>query len=487
MTQQIKSKKQSGVKRLAKETLIYGTSTIAARLFNFFLVPVYTYYLITSDYGIIATVFAFMALFNIIYQYGMDQAYLRFAQDHKDKNVFSTPFNAVVVSSCVISVLLYLISPLIAAALGIGAQNAYLIKYCCFILALDAMNIIPFAKLRFEHRAWHFVIIRTISIMVNVAGNLLALAYFKTGVDDIFMAGILASLASLILLLPVIKEDLRFTFDKKLFKQMFAFSWPFIPAGMASIMVNVIDKPLLSHLAGLDQVGIYQANFKIGVFMMLAVSMFDQAWRPFFIQASQKPGCKELFAEIFSWFAAAASWLFLGLSFLIPAIIQTKFLGFNLIHQNYWAGLNLIPLVLAGYLFYGFYINFMVAPVLTKKTKVLMYITLTGALASIATNLVLVPHIGITGAGWAIFTSYVVMALCLFVFLQRNYPIKYQYKKLSLMAACAVLALLVNMFAKQLPQAQDLAVKIIVLCIYPCVVFAVLKLVKDGKNKLFKP
>ena len=116
-----------------------------------------------------------------------------------------------------------------------------------------------------------------------------------------------------------------------------------------------------------------------------------------------------------------------------------------------------------------------------------MYITLTGALASIATNLVLVPHIGITGAGWAIFTSYVVMALCLFVFLQRNYPIKYQYKKLSLMAACAVLALLVNMFAKQLPQAQDLAVKIIVLCIYPCVVFAVLKLVKDGKNKLFKP
>ena len=172
MTQQVKSKKQSGVKKLAKETLIYGTSTIAARLFNFFLVPVYTYYLITSDYGIIATVFAFMALFNIIYQYGMDQAYLRFAQEHKDKNVFSTPFNAVVVSSCVISVLLYLISPLIAAALGIGAQNAYLIKYCCFILALDAMNIIPFAKLRFEHRAWHFVIIRTLSIMVNVAGNL---------------------------------------------------------------------------------------------------------------------------------------------------------------------------------------------------------------------------------------------------------------------------------------------------------------------------
>lgn len=470
------------VKRLGKETLIYGTSTIVARLFNFFLVPVYTYYLATSQYGVIATVFAFMALFNIVYQYGMDQAYLRFAQDHKDKNVFSTPFNAVLMTSVALSLIIYTLSPYIAAALGIGRENAYLIKYCCFILALDALNIIPFAKLRFEHRAWHFVIIRTVSIMVNVAGNLLALACFKAGVDGIFMAGIAASLASLILLLPVIKEDFKLAFDTKLFKAMFAFSWPFIPAGMASIMVNVIDKPLLSHLAGLSEVGIYQANFKIGVFMMLAVSMFDQAWRPFFIQASAKPDCKELFAEIFTYFAAAASWLFLGLSLLIPTIIQTKFLGFNLIHESYWSGLNIIPLVLAGYLFYGFYINFMVAPVLTKKTKVLMFITLAGAAASVITNIILVPVIGIVGAGWAIFVSYVVMALALFIFLQRNYPVNYHYKKLSLMACAALLVLMGNMFAGQMPPIHALILRIIMLCIYPVLALLIILKVKTRKE-----
>lgn len=470
------------VKRLGKETLIYGTSTIVARLFNFFLVPVYTYYLASADYGVIATVFAFMALFNIIYQYGMDQAYLRFAQEHKDKTVFSTPFTAVLLSSAALSALIYLASPYIALALGIGAQNAYLIKYCCFILALDALNIIPFAKLRFEHRAWRFVGIRTASILVNVAGNLLALAHFGAGVDGIFMAGIWASLTSLVLLLPVIKEDFTFRFDKKLFKAMFAFSWPFIPAGAASIMVNVIDKPLLSHLAGLSEVGIYQANFKIGVFMMLAVSMFDQAWRPFFIQASSKPDCKTLFAEIFTYFAAAASWLFLGLAFLIPTIIKTKFLGFNLIHSNYWSGMNIIPLVLAGYLFYGFYINFMVAPVLTKKTRSLMYITLIGAAASIVTNIILVPHIGIVGAGWAIFSSYAVMALCLFIFLQRNYPIAYQYRKLSLMAAAVLLMLLANMFAAQMSDANALILRIILLALYPAAMFLIIKKVSTAKD-----
>lgn len=466
------------VKRLGKETLIYGTSTIVARLFNFFLVPVYTYYLATNDYGIIATVFAFMALFNIIYQYGMDQAYLRFAQENKNKNVFSTPFLAVLATSLLFSFVLYFLSPLVASALGIGAQNAYLIKYCCLILAFDALNIIPFAKLRFEHRAWSFVGIRTASILVNVAGNLLALAYFGAGVDGIFMAGILASLASLVLLLPVIKEDLEFKFDSALFKNMFAFSWPFIPAGMASIMVNVIDKPLLSHLAGLSEVGVYQANFKLGVFMMLAVSMFDQAWRPFFIQASNKADHKELFAEIFTYFTAAASWLFLGLSFLLPIIIKTKFLGFNLIHENYWGGLNIIPLVTAGYLFYGFYINFMIAPVLTKKTKVLMFITLAGAAASILVNLILVPQMGIQGAGWAIFAGYVVMAACLFTFLQNNYPIKYQYKRLSFITLAIILTLILNICFAQTETIKALIIKVVLLTLYPIFMLVIIKKVK---------
>lgn len=463
------------VKRLGQETLIYGTSTILARMLNFFLVPFYTYYLITSDYGIIATVFAFMALFNIIYQYGMDQAYLRFAEDNKTKNTFSTPLLAVCGTSILLSVIIYFLSPVIANILGIGTQNSYLIKYCVLILAFDALNIVPFAKLRFEHRAWHFVLVRSVSIIVNVAGNICALKFFDWGVKGVFAAGILASLTSLILLFPVVKESFIFRFDKKLFKQMFNFSWPFIPAGLASILVNVIDKPLLSHLTSLADVGVYQANFKIGIFMMLIVSMFDQAWRPFFIQEAKEPNAKQTFAEIFTWSFALLGWVFLGLALLMPLIIQTNIFGMNLINRAYWGGLKIIPLVVGGYFFYGCYINFMVAPVLTKKTTVLMKITLLGAAASILVNILLVPHIGILGAGWAIFISYAMMALALFIFGQKNYKINYDYKKIFLISLIIITAYFIGSCFDSFEMVKNYIYKIILLCVYPILIFIIFK------------
>lgn len=463
------------VKRLGKETLIYGTSTILARMLNFFLVPFYTYYLITSDYGIIATVFAFMALFNIIYQYGMDQAYLRFAEDAKTKDTFSTPFLAVCTTSILLSVLIYFLSPVIAGALGIGAQNAYLIKYCVFILAFDALNIVPFAKLRFEHRAWHFVLVRSASIIVNVAGNICALTLFNWGVKGVFAAGILASLTSLILLSAVIKESFVFRFDKTLFKQMFNFAWPFIPAGLASILVNVIDKPLLSHLTSLADVGVYQANFKIGIFMMLIVSMFDQAWRPFFIQEAKEPNAKQTFAEIFTWSFALLGWAFLGLSLLMPLIIQTNIFGLNLINRAYWGGLKIIPFVVGGYFFYGCYINFMVAPVLTKKTTVLMKITLLGAAVSILVNILVVPRIGILGAGWAILASYFIMALSLYIFGQKNYKIDYEYKKIFLIALLIIAGFFVGQYFDNFDMAKNYIAKIILLFLYPLIIFTILR------------
>ncbi|MDR0734561.1 MAG: oligosaccharide flippase family protein [Elusimicrobiota bacterium] len=461
--------------RLGKETLIYGASTVAARLFNFFLVPFYTYYLVAADYGVAATVFAFMALTNIVYQYGMDQAYLRFAAESDGRDAFSTPFIAVACSAVLLSAAVCLLSPLIAGALGIGARHAYLIQISAAVMALDSLNIVPFAKLRYTHRAWYFVGVRTLSILVNVAGNVLALAYFKAGIAGIFAAGIAASLTSLVLLLPVIKEEFLPRFNTALFARMFKFSWPFIPAGMASIMVNVIDKPLLSHLSGLANVGIYQANFKIGVFMMLVVSMFDQAWRPFFIQRAGEAGHKELFAKILTWFASAAGWVFLSLALLMPAVIQTPVFGKHLISPAYWGGMGIIKPVLAGYFFYGLYINFMVAPVLTKRTGALMWITLAGALASACANIILVPRVGITGAGWAVFISYFMMAALLFAFLQKTYPVKYEYGRLLFIAAVITAALGADRLLGGAPTPAAMGFKILLLLLYPAVVLPVIR------------
>lgn len=470
----------ASIKRLGKETLIYGTSTVLARLLNFCLVPFYTYYLLPGDYGIIATTFAVIALLNVIFLFGMDQSYLRFASEHAQKtNVFQHCFYGVLLNGVILSVLLWLFAKPFATLIGIGTSYAYLIHLAVWVLLLDVLNMIPFTKLRLERRPWYFAGVRTASIIANVLGNIFFIAVLKKGIASILWANIFASLTSLLLLSPVVWKELlahKLFFDKQLFSAMLRFAWPFVPSGLASLLISVIDKPILVHLVGLDQVGIYQANFKIGVFMMLLVSMFDQAWRPFFLAHANEPDAKKTFARVLTCFAALGTWFLLGLSFLMPAIIQSNLLGnFHLISPNYWSGMNVIPCVLTGYFFYGLYVNFMVGPVMTKKTRVLLWITLLGAATSITTNLTLVPHIGILGAGWAVALSYGAMAFALWSFTQKNYTVPYEYEKLAGIAiACISTALVVCFTEKQFPSCL-LSVKICLLCAYPLTMALLIK------------
>ncbi len=464
------------IKRLGKETLVYGTSTVLARLLNFCLVPFYTYYLLPGQYGIIATIFAAIALFNVVFLFGMDQSYLRFASDAADKNkVFRQCFYGVLLNGLVLGGLLWLFNATAAQVIGIPAETGYLLKLAAAILFLDVLNMIPFTKLRLERRAWYFAGVRTVSIIVNVLGNIYFIAVLHKGISSILWANIFASLASLLLLSPVVYSELKqnwsFRFDAQLERELLRFAWPFVPSGLASLFVSVIDKPILVHLAGPAQVGIYQANFKIGVFMMLIVSMFDQAWRPFFLAHANDDDAKDTFARVFSFFVALAGWVLLGLIFLMPDIIQSNLFGsFHLIAPAYWSGLSVIPLVLSGYFCYGLYVNFMIGPVLTKKTRVLLWITLLGAAVSITTNLTLVPHLGILGAGWAVALSYGAMAVALFCFTRRVYPIPYEYKKLAaLFVLGAATVCLCKIFG------GGFVVKIILLSLYPAFMALILR------------
>ena len=474
--------------RLGKETLVYGTSTVVARLLNFCLVPFYTYYLATAEYGVAATVFAIIALLNVVFLFGMDQSYLRFASEAENKKeVFQHCFYALLLYGAVLGGMMFLFSKPLSVLVGIGADHVNLIRLAVFILFLDMLNMIPFTKLRLQRRAWYFAGVRTASIIVNVLCNVLFIAVYKMGVESIFWANIFASFASLLLLSPVVWEELKsgpVSFNFSLQKQMLLFAWPFVPAGLASLLVSVIDKPILVKLVGLSEVGIYQANFKIGVFMMLIVSMFDQAWRPFFLSHAKDKDAKNLFAKVLTFFTAFASWVLLGLVFLMPTIIQSNIFGnFHLIAPQYWGGLNVIAPVLLGYFFYGLYINFMVGPVITKRTRVLMWITLLGAATSITVNLLLVPHVGIVGAGWAVALSYLVMAVSLFTFTQKVYPLPYEYKKLAIIGLlAAAIAYAVHNAGTVLNSLQLLEFKVGLLCAYPLLMWLIIRGRKNAKG-----
>lgn len=460
------------IKSLGKETLIYGASTVAARLLNFCLVPFYTYYLAAAEYGAVSTVFSVIALCYVLYLFGLDQAYLRFASDTEDKKkVFLHSLYGILICGVILSAVIYCFSGGIAALFGMGAERGDLLKITVPILLLDSFNMLSFTKLRLERRAARFAFTRVLSIVINVIFNIIFVVYFKAGIKGILWANVIASGASLLLLLPVTFEELKggcfIKIEKALSSQMLKYAFPLVPGGIAAIMVNVIDKPILNHIVGLANVGVYQANFKMGVFMMLLVSMFDQAWRPFFLQHAKEENAKELYSKVFSVFTAFTLWAAMGLAFLLPVIIKTPVAGFYLLHPSYWGGLNIIPFVLAGYFFYGLYVNFMVAPVLTKKTSVLLCATLAGAAVSIGVNLLLAPKIGITAAGLAIMLSYITMAVILFIFLQKNYPIRYQYRRLGAVALTAVICCLANYFLNSTGMGARLGPKILLLLIFP--------------------
>jgi O-antigen/teichoic acid export membrane protein len=426
------------LKALGKESLIYGLSTVGARLLNFILLPFYTHYLLPAEYGVVAAVFSYIAFLNIVYHYGMDQAYMRHYSDRA--RAFPTAFTALAATSALLTLLLCSAAPFWAAVSGIGAEHAKLVYYSAAILLLDTVTIIPFADLRMSHRALRFAGVRTASIVINVALNVVFLKYLGLGLESVFLANLLSSAAAALLLAPELRAAWG-RVDLPVLRQLLAFALPLLPAGLGSMAVQVLDRPIMLHLSDTASVGIYQANYRLGIFMMLVVSMFDQAWRPFFIERSQRPDSAPVFARVLTLFTLGGLWLWLGLAFFIADIARFSVAGVNLIHPGYWGGLGIVPVVLAAYLLNGVYINFLAPVIIAKRTGIILGVTLAGAGVSVAGNFALIPPFGMFGAAWALLLSYLAMAVLVYLRSRALLPVPYEFGRLAgavaLAAACA--------------------------------------------------
>ena len=422
------------LKALGRESLIYGLSTVGARLLNFLLMPFYTHYLLPAEYGVVATVFSYMAFLNVLYQYGMDQAYMRHYA-HKEK-AFSTAYSCVLVTSALFSVVLALFPSFWAQLGGIGAARASLVLYASAILFLDGINVLPFADLRMAHKPFYFAGVRMASITLNVILNIVFLTKLRMGIEGVFLANLFSSLLSVL----AVPKKFSFTFDRELLHKLVDYSLPLLPAGLGAMAVQVIDRPILLRLSGEAAVGVYQANYRLGIFMVLLVTMFDQAWRPFFIERAEQPGGPAVFARVLTYFTASLVWVGLAFSFFIPDLARFHVAGKPLIHPSYWGGLPIVPVVLFAYLVNGIYVNLLAPVIIAKKTRIIMTATLIGALVNVAANFALIPPFGIFGPPWAAFAAYCAMALTVYRYGRRYFPVPYEFGRLA--AACGA-ALLV--------------------------------------------
>jgi O-antigen/teichoic acid export membrane protein len=422
------------LKELGKDTAIYGISTIVGRFLNFLLVPFYTHFITRGDMGIYTNIYAYIAFLNIFYIYGMDAAFMKYsslAGPEEKKKVFSTAYVFVGLSTLVLSATLLLLRLPFAGLMAVPGRYGRLVFYVILILLCDTLALVPFANLRLERRAGKFAVLKLANILTNLGLNLLFFLKLRLGIEAIFAANLAASALTLVLLAPDIRRRLQLKIHGAELKKMLRFGLPYLPASLAATMVQVIDRPVVLALTDADTLGLYQTGHKLGFIMMLAVSMFQFAWQPFFLLNAREKNAREIFAKVMTLFVLAASLLWVVVSLFIDDVARLNIgAGRSIIERHFLPGLVVVPIILLAYLFNGIYVNLQVGLYIEEKTKYFPLITGAGALVNVATNLLLIPRLGIIGAALAVLASYMVMAAGVFFIGQRFYRINYEYGKL---------------------------------------------------------
>lgn len=442
------------IKQLTKETALYGLSTFVARFLNFFLVPFYTNIFPPAEYGIVTNLYAYIAVFNILFLYGMDSSFLKSAakaESDDKKNIFSTAFWGLTATSIFFSSLLYVFSSGTASAASLQPGQMDIYWYCIGILLFDNLSAIQYLQLRVDQRPLHFSLIRIGNIFVNISLNVILILHYDFGVEAVFLSNLIASAFSYVTLLSTQNLYLIPVFDKNLFKKMFRFALPYLPAGLASSFLQVIDRPIIESYLGFKELGIYQANYRLGIFMMLFASMFQFAWQPFFLKNANEPDAPKLFGRIFTLFVFTGCLILIFFSFFLPDILQISIGGKSLIGKQYTTASDLIPIILAAYLFNGIYVFFNVGILLKEKSTIVPIFVGSAAAIKIMVSITALQYIGIYGAAWASFISYLFLALSFYLYCRSFFPVVFEVKKLTILFSVTLISMGLMIFAGPLP------------------------------------
>jgi O-antigen/teichoic acid export membrane protein len=461
----------SRIRKLASETAVYGVSSVLGRAVNFLLFPFYSQVLRPEEFGIVGLIYAAFLFLNILYQYGMESAYLKFASDDSSDGVFSTAVWSLLGSAALFSTFLWFLRDLAGPVIGlVRPETQLLLGFAAAILFLDTAAIVPFAELRLSNRAVRFAVIRVTSVLVNVGANLILILGAGMGIEAILLANVAASATSLVLLSPVFREKLRIRFDKARWREMMRFALPFLPGGLGYAVTERVNLFFLENMpedrilelygsamgpetleaisrgdpgaAGTYVVGLFSGMVKLAVLAALGVQMFRYAWQPFFLNHSRDEDAAPLFGRIFLILTAGVLGLILAVSFFAAELVAMPLPGGRtLIDSSYWAGLAILPAALIGYGFQGWYYHFSAGAYITKRTRYFVPCTLAGATTAIAVNFLAVPTYGIIGAAWATSASYAVMAICLLVLIRPHYPVPYGWSRVLPLAAIGLSAL----------------------------------------------
>lgn len=430
------------LKDLFSDTLIYGISSVFARFINYLLVPFYLDKFPPDEYGVVGLVYAAIMFLNVVFTMGMESSYIRYGKDReKAADYFKTIQVFLFGVSIALAVLLAVGQPWFSSLLKLGASSTDIYWYMLGILFFDTLSIVPFAELRINQKAWLFAALRTLNVFINLGLNFYLILSEGMGIEAIFISNFAASVVTALLSWMFTGSMLRGAFDKDFVHKAVSFGLPFIPAGIGFAINEGVDRFLLGGLSeerifsiyGIHEnaeyiVGVYNANYKLAVFMLLLVQMFRMAWQPFFMRKSEDEDAPQLYAQVFTYFNIVAAVLFLFVSLFLKHLVAIKIPFLDdayLINPNYWMGLSIVPMLLLAYWFQGWYVNFSAGIFISERTKKLAQITLTGAIVTVIANFALIPFFGMIGSAVATVCSYLVMAMLIYRYSIRYFPVSY--------------------------------------------------------------
>jgi O-antigen/teichoic acid export membrane protein len=444
-------------KKFLGQTAVYGISTVFSRLFNFILTPIYTKVYSTAIYGIFTNMYAYASMINAILAFGMESTYFRYLNKHEDRKqeVYNNSFLCIAFISILFLITGLVFTDQIAHYLSNNpletADYRSYVTYFIWILFVDAICVIPFAKLRADGHALKYAVTKFLNIGCFVGLNLTFLfiipaiikhdwigadwfaSWYRTKwIGYVFIANLVASLATFLTLLPEFSK-LQLKFDKKLFATMFSYSWPVLIANLSFIINENLDKIVLDELLppaiAKGQVGIYGAVCKIAIFLSIFITAFRLGAEPFFFSHAKHENAKRTYAAIMHYFVIALAVIFVGLIANIE--ILKYFISRDAKHvADYWVGLPAVPFLLLGYVCLGIYMNLSVWYRLSDQTRFGLYISVVGAVITIILNLVLIPKYSYMGSAWVSMFAYFTMMVLSYILGQKYYPIPYNLKKI---------------------------------------------------------
>jgi O-antigen/teichoic acid export membrane protein len=437
------------MKHLAKETAIYGASSILGKFVNFLLVPLYTRVLMnTGEYGIVTHLYSLTALLMVVLTYGMETGFFRFANKYRNnyEKVYSTALIMLAFTSILFVAIYLTFSAQITTALGYG-ENPEFVTLLMIAVAMDAFSAIPFAYLRFKNRPIRFVTIKFVYIIGNVVLNLFFFVacpwlmkvapqtvdwfYNPTySVGYIFVSNAIATVIMMLFLIPEV-FGVKFYFSKNILQKMLRYSFPLLILGVAGIMNQSIDRLIFPYLFedeafARSELGIYGACFKVAMIMMMFTQAFRYAYEPFVFSQHKSKTSKAAYADAMKYYVIFSLLIFLGMMFYLD-LLKPFFLK-----ETYWSGLKIIPIVLWAYIFQGIYFNLSIWYKLKDKTMFGALFAGIGLTITLTIQIIFVPKYSYMASAWAAFACFFVMMLVSYFVGKKYMPIKYDLKTIAL-------------------------------------------------------